>query len=237
MSTTVRVVHFSDWHGQWSPLPKADLYICTGDMLPNYPDIVKSSHTWSGYDRIISSDKEARLQTQWLESVVKLGSLRKKFLQNRGAPVVVVRGNHDFVDLGPWFGGEVFEINEDPTRTVEYCGLRIGGFRGIPYISGEWADEYEEQDLDAIIAQVPINDLDVMVSHAPPSGILADKYGSVLWTWKLNKSLYAEERLPSLFCFGHIHNACGTLEWDDGTVFSNAATTKNTIDLEIHETA
>lgn len=33
----MRIVHCSDWHGDWQKLPHADLYVITGDMFDNYP--------------------------------------------------------------------------------------------------------------------------------------------------------------------------------------------------------
>jgi len=245
MTSTVTICHFSDWHNEWRTLPEADIYVCTGDMLDNYPDFQKSSGGWGGSfgysGRIITASKEERLQKEWFQRSFfnkgrKLG-LRHWFPKScKNNPVVVVRGNHDFTNLGPMFGGEVFEVNKDPSRTVEYCGLKFGGFRGIPWIIGEWSDEMMQTDFYEIMERIP-NDLDVIVSHCPPAGFLDKYFGEKLGinayaNW-INKKMITGADLPKLFCFGHIHNQNGKLEHECGSIFSNAATTKQIIEIKL----
>lgn len=211
-----RIVHISDWHDQWSWLPEADLYICTGDMLPDLGD-------WA--DR----DMQRTLQSDVIDLYLEDGGWRK-YLGTKDAPVVVVRGNHEFIDLARGFGGDVWEVTEDPTRTHEVCGLKIGGFRGVPEIFGYWPDEMPEADLAEVIDQVP-NDVDIWISHCGPSGIRSDRWGSKAYASRLNRLMMEGKPMPRLYCFGHVHGGMGGTELDDGRIFSNAATIKRTIDL------
>jgi len=245
----VRICHFSDWHAQFNNLPEADVYVCTGDMLDNYPILKRNAGAVAvfgsfglQYSRTIDHEKEKNCQEQWFKKRFTdrgrpLG-LRHFFPKNcKHNPVVVVRGNHEFTDLGPMFGGEVFEIGFDSSAAVEYCGLKFGGFRGVPTLIREWCDEFEDPYFDDQVDRLP-NDLDVVVTHAPPWGFL-DGYNNehlgikALGSW-INSKQYDGTIMPRLFCFGHIHGRYGKLELDDGTIFSNAATGKRIINLEVN---
>jgi Icc-related predicted phosphoesterase len=274
----MRIVHASDWHGGTALLPKADIYVLTGDMLPNFPILhvrtwepkllqnriimwdpngpsVDPTIPWGGkpkgdiVGRTIDRDREKRLQDLWIKSV--LGSYRQIFATT-DAPVIVVRGNHDFTDLAQAVGGDVWEVSEDPTRTIDIGGLKFGGFRGIPWIAGEWSDEKRptklpgdvdrsdvksDEDLETILEQVP-NDIDVLVSHCPPEGVL-DTYGHSLGSQAVstyvNRRNYlgTQPRPLRAHLFGHIHECGGrTLQLGE-TLFSNAATKFNVIDIEV----
>jgi len=217
----VKIVHASDLHGQFIKLPESDMYIFSGDILSNF-----------GMTMDVVAEYEATAQTDWLRRKGK-GFLRK-FLGSPDAPVVVCRGNHDFIDLAPLFGGEVYEIQE-PYETHNILGLEVGGFRGINYICGDWSDEIDPTEFYNIMRKVP-SCLDIMVTHSPPHTILDGRFGekwgiNAFANW-INNQLYSNERLPKLFCFGHIHNDRGMLTWDDGTIFSNAATTFNEIEID-----
>ena len=245
----VKICHVSDWHDCWGYLPKADVYVVTGDMLNNNPVVEHKFYTknglsyFDGFERTINHIEEERLQREWFDNEFKSkGKNLRHFLGSSDAPVVVVRGNHDFTDLGPMFGGDYFEINEDPTRTYKRCGLVFGGFRGINYIAGEWADEKTDEEMQWIIEDLP-DGLDVVVSHVPPRGLLDEAfgchYGSQPLTNYINKRLYDDSlHMPKLFCFGHVHSSYGKIEWlvEDGdthdVVFSNASTNKMVIELE-----
>lgn len=225
----MKILHGSDWHGQFNKVPEADLYIFTGDMIQNYI-------TWDFDDyfsfgkRLIKPKHEASQQRQWMQ---KKGSMRK-FLGSPAAPVVVVRGNHEFTSLEPLFrDGPVYEINE-PTDVFEIDGLRIGGCRGVNYMVGEWSDELSDHDFLECVHKIP-RDLDILVTHSPPEGIL-DEYtkGRHLGSPALASYLQQcamDGKMPKAVCFGHIHEAFGTLIKYD-TVFSNAATGYNVFTIE-----
>ena len=72
---------------------------------------------------------------------------------------------------------------------------------------------------EQLYAAIP-EDTDVLVTHAPPYGIL-DRDGSILYG---SRELLEKVRAirPRLHLFGHIHKSHGTTS-DGVTVFSNAA--------------
>ncbi len=180
-------------------------------------------------DRTIDRESEAELQNLWIDREIEQGGFRRWFA-SPGAPVANVRGNHCFVNTGRMFGGEVWEVTEDASLTWEFGGLKFGGIRGINYIAGEWSDELDDLQWRIRMDTIP-NDIDVLLSHAPPRGILDkafEHYGSDALRSYVTKRAYAhedEQRYPPLKAhfFGHIHEAKGS-EIIEGTLFANAAT-------------
>jgi Icc-related predicted phosphoesterase len=232
----MRIVHASDWHGQWYPLQKADLYIITGDMYPNDPIVMN-------YTRQIIVEREIAFQNRWVDRMLKNHEpegFKKKFFKNPDAPVVTCGGNHDFIGFSRLFEGtEHYEI-EFGIEWYNVLGLKIGGSRGINYICGEWNDEMHDPDLDEKFGYLN-GDLDIVVSHAPPLGIrdgfFGEHYGVRALNTYINRCQYEEGwRLPKLFCFGHVHNQHGIEYKDCGgekVIFSNAATRHQVIDLDV----
>jgi len=251
----MRIVHFSDWHGDLFRLPPADLYACTGDMLPNFRifDIEVAGGRTVSWEQNLDllgepsvpqpagpfvkpppdPEREERLQTRYL-AWMGHGHGRALF-GTPDAPVVCCRGNHDFTDLAPMFaGGPVFEIGEDPTRTWSFAGSTFGGVRGMRKHRGRWSDELSDADF-ADRARKLSKDLDILVTHSPPEGIhdfMADGHGHV---GSPALRSFVERHDPSLaplkaHLFGHIHEAKGTSVLG-GTVFSNAARGWHVIDL------
>lgn len=219
----MRIVHFSDWH--WSferSLPEADLYVCTGDMLDNY-GIARPAPGFP-FGLAIEPEYEASRQRADVEAFVRARGFRR-LLGSPDAPVVCVRGNHDFMDLAPLFEGcnlvHEFIANEQ----IEVCGLRVTGHRGIPYIMGTWADETPRPDLLDRFRAMPRADL--YLTHYAPAGILDERLG-------LDgvASALARRHTDDSFihCFGHIHEAYGVAQFGSG-VFSNAATTWHVIEV------
>jgi Icc-related predicted phosphoesterase len=228
-------------------------------MLDNYPDITKrptqrggwaqDPHFLNRFSRKIVPEKEERLQNEWFQKkfIAKgrpLG-LRHFFPKNcKHAPVIVVNGNHDFTPLGPMFGGDVFQISNETSLSVDKCGLRFGGFPGVNRFTSEWFDEVDPPILGERINGMP-DDLDVVVSHMPPYGLGDMGYGEHIgsqeyYNW-INKRLYDDKlKMPKLFCFGHAHSGLGKITWDEleegdglGTIFSNAATGKQIIEIDV----
>jgi len=205
----IRVTHFSDWHSGTRPLPEADVYICTGDMLDN-----TSPPGWhiAWPDKL----KEEPYQKLW----VAKNKARLSALFPSGAVILCVRGNHDFIDLAPLFrdvkDGTVHEF-VDP-RTIEIQGIRFGGFRGVPPISGNWADEETERVLAAKCEA--LGPVDVLVTHGPARGILDFCPGGNVGSVSLRT--YVLEHKPRYHLFGHIHESAGQRITPD-TTFSNAA--------------
>lgn len=223
------ICHFSDWHGHWKKLPKADLYICTGDMYKDYLET-------SGAVNIRETHYKQSKENQKING--------RKLLGDPEAAVVVLRGNHDFLPLANFFGGDVHEIN-GPEDSFEFWGVKIGGMRGINYICGEWSDELREEESRDLALKLPL-DLDILVTHAPPHGI-RDKYlehqfgrmprtvhlGMQGLTNYLQRRSYTDKTTKKLrlHCFGHIHGEFGYERGGDNTLFSNAATGWNLIKM------
>ena len=256
----MRIVHISDWHGESNSLPEADLYVVTGDMLPNFCtfqyEMVDRSPlsinplkviNWpanmhllgcaaakkpkdSAYvGRITDPADEFSKQNRFIDIELQKGGFRRH-LGSHDAQVVVIRGNHDFVDLGRWFGGDVFEFGADGT-SFEFKGLKISGVRGINWIVGEWSDELTDPEWRDAMRLFP-DDCDMLLTHAPPRNILDSSYGShygadILASYVHRRMIKSDEDgakpLRAHF-FGHIHEANGS-ENIEGILFSNAATT------------
>jgi Icc-related predicted phosphoesterase len=246
----MKICHLSDSHGQLGILPQADLYLVTGDMLPNYPllRVLKDSMSPDGIVTIDPLDQEAitklprnsqvicrevneqreiKLQNEWINQ----NPFRKLTGLSESAPVVTVRGNHDFVGLKNWIGANVWEVDLDSTQTVSMLGLKIGGVRGINYMMGEWSDELSREEFDKRVEQLPF-DIDILISHSPAFGILdsTERYGSPSLASWINKRLHQKNKFTGHF-FGHVHESHGVRELG-GALFSNAATTVHLFNLE-----
>ena len=107
---------------------------------------------------------------------------------------------------------------------MRFGGLKIGGVRGVKYHRGRWSDELDAAEFDARVRRLP-PDLDVLLTHAPPEGILDAIPGESIGSPSLRGYVARHDpAAPPLkaHLFGHIHEAKGRLELG-GTVFSNAA--------------
>lgn len=212
------VVHFSDWHWQFQHLPPADLYVCTGDMLDDYPSREKKGldrHDRYGGWRI---EREYSRRQQEKAMANTAGQFRAKFLGAPAAPVVCLRGNHDWTDIAPLFDGDVRELVMN--EVAEIAGLRVTGHRGIPPINGAWNDEVNTGELIDRVIDMPLADL--YLTHYGPAGIgLSEPYG----LRGVVENLVGRPG-HALHCFGHIHERAGVRRVG-GVMFSNAATTYN----------
>jgi Icc-related predicted phosphoesterase len=118
---------------------------------------------------------------------------------------IIIAGNHDRpLDNGTsghlMFGRGVYLENE---------GITIDGlsFWGSPIneIEGSWAFN---RDHDIQVAAIPAQ-VDVLVTHGPPSGILdAPRHPNHRGSRELADKIYADP--PRLHIFGHIHDGYGT---------------------------
>lgn len=238
----MRLVHFSDWHWEFQQLPEADLYICSGDMFDNYPKRRErrgGPGTW--YDRdgpdawCIDPNHERVKQRAAAKHLFNNGGFGK-YMGSPGAPIVCVRGNHDFIELAPLFEGlDVTEIVGNEVH--EILGVKFTGHRGIPFIYGTWNDEVPVDQLQAYVNSMP--PVDVFVTHYPPEGILDNGWNGHRG-WGLegmartlqDKAKYdATSGFRALHCFGHIHEQGGQTVDHNGFIFSNAARGYNEIEL------
>lgn len=267
----LKIVHGSDWHGDFeshAPLPEADVYVLSGDMLPNFPNLTMRHWTggpyggsqvtdympydealklneqgWRWHTRKIVPEIEFERQNKWLLDLERSHSgtfkrtLREWLLPDSclDHPVVIVKGNHDFTNIGHFFArgwGNTYEITDDPSQSFNILGLKWGGCRGVNFMVGEWSDELEHSAWQEATQRLP-TDLDVLVTHSPPEGILDEYYGEHIGSGHLARYVGLKNHGLKLNCFGHVHNQGGKVEETGGCLFSNAATTVNVFDLEV----
>jgi Icc-related predicted phosphoesterase len=237
----MRIVHGSDWHWVFREVPEADLYIFTGDMMDNYPTREKpldrlridGSYGWR-----ISPENERIRQSEAIKHFVRDGGFRG-ILGSPDAPILCVRGNHDFVDLAALFEGCNLVHEFVDNEVIEILGKRVSGHRGIPYIYGSWSDEVQRPDLMDRVRAIP-DGIDMLLTHYPPALVLdmevssngrVDAYGLE----GMSNSVFNKLNSGGLHCFGHIHGSGGRIEKindpEFSMTFSNAATTFNVIDV------
>ncbi len=238
----MRIVHGSDWHWVFRSVPEADLYIFTGDMMDNYPtrqgpkDRMRADGVSYGWR--ISYENERLRQGEAVKHFVRDGGFRA-CLGSPDAPILCVRGNHDFMDLAPLFEGCNLVHEFVNNEVVEVLGKRASGHRGIPYIYGSWNDEMQRPDLMDRVRAIPDN-LDLLLTHYPPALVLdmevssngrVDAYGLE----GMSHVVFNKMNHGGAHFFGHIHGAGGRTEKIEdpefSMTFSNAATTFNVIDL------
>lgn len=232
----VRIVHFSDWHWSFRDLPEADLYVCTGDMFSNFP-VPLPGGGWK-----IDPLRERGLQLADAGVFARQGGFRR-LMGSPDAPVVCVRGNHDFADLTPLFEGCNLVHEFVDNEVIDVLGLQVTGHRGIPRIFGTWGDELERPFLMGRVRRM--GGCDLLLTHYPPAGVLdyeiirgrIESYGLD----GMLEELEARMSLMGIHCFGHIHG-CGGVVKETGPgsiiggegprrVFSNAACHVNTIEV------
>lgn len=213
----------SDFHGHTMKLPKADLVVVTGDMLPEFSM------------GAIDPQKEKIKQGIY----TKHNKFRES-LADPDVPVVAVNGNHCWVPYAPWIQGAVYEIGDKPCEFT-VLGYRFGGMRGVPIIMGTaYANQLSHEKARRRADQIP-NGLDFLVTHSPPLGILdgrGARFGLSAINTYLNRQIYDVEggHLPRAHFFGHVHECfdVDTRRDEDGRqiVFSNAATGFHLFDFD-----
>lgn|SRR5574337_1398691 len=230
----MRIVHASDWHGHARMCPEADLYVFTGDMLGNFPIVEFGPWGMTGWPQIVPKH-ERQMQARQIREFVGDGGM-SRFLGSPDAPVVCVRGNHDFVDLAPMFEGCNLVHEFVDNELVEVSGLRITGHRGIPYIGGYWNDETSKADLGDRYRAMPA--ADVYVTHYPPCGVMDssapegyDQRGAEHWGMEGLADFLLYRGAQALHCFGHVHEHGGLQKRFGDVIFSNAACNVNVIDF------
>jgi Icc-related predicted phosphoesterase len=195
----MKIFHASDTHHKPSLISScrmsmADLIILTGDILDNYGRNPP-------YMRIIPSVEE-KYQKEWLAE-----NAHDWANAIAGRPVVVCPGNHDFIDVVAYYeriGLKNFFSCEK--KVIELMGERFVGFREVPYIDDEWVGETPDLLMKKIVDGIFELDPTVLVTHAPPSGILDGVgYGVKALTSALQ---FRQHRIKAHF-FGHTHEHGG----------------------------
>jgi Icc-related predicted phosphoesterase len=208
--------HASDLHGRYSMLEGVELpdaWVITGDFFPN-----------RGRDQTGRIEREAEVahQVRWWRNK---GPAVMRLLGGR--PVLWVGGNHDFVNLAGLlkvskYAGGAFDVADTP---ADIGGHRFAGFREVPYMSGEWVGE--SRDLAWRVAGAMDADPTVLLTHAPPAGILDDDgmgtRGHGGGVSPLTTALTWRPHRIVAHLFGHIHEHGGRDTEEMGIRFYNGA--------------
>lgn len=129
---------------------------------------------------------------------------------------IFVAGNHD----GCMADASLEGLPEN-VHYLNNSGVTIDGvsFYGVPMLAEVVDGEIRHLERYDLIDE----NVDVLVTHCPPMGILDNTDGKVLYGSPL-----LLERLtaitPKMNLFGHVHDAYGMVEWK-GMTFCNAAVT------------
>ena len=187
----MKIAAFSDCHWLYEDIkkfPKADICIFAGD--------------WSGDGVFIY---ETVRFVNWFS---KLPYLYK----------IVIPGNHDFYcQYNINICKQLFEangINLLIDEEIEVNGLKIYGTPWSPFFNN-WAFMLNEEELKNKFRHIPSN-LDILITHTPPKGILDNNLGSNALLERVN------EIKPKINIFGHIHEGYGKFENKD-TKFYNVS--------------
>jgi Icc-related predicted phosphoesterase len=197
----MKVLATSDLHGVLPEIDDCDVLIIGGDVCPDHP-IGK-------VERYALVNNGSDYQLEWLDTDFRrwLNSLNE-----RGISVVGIAGNHDFVfermkaavaELHlPW----TYLLDEE----VEVAGLRIYGTPWVPGLP-RWAFHASDGALVARAATIP-RDLDILISHGPPYGILdfvAPQFGSLHVGDVALRNALEDDLNPQVLVCGHIHEQYG----------------------------
>ena len=225
----IRIAHISDTHDHPSIVRavsgfECDVIVLSGDNISNKGRIPLMGG-WGGSGSRIHPPSERKYQGTWFRKVAK------KWVDDfRGRPVVHVPGNHDFIGIERWlrhYGhGHVYTISEE-RPFVDVCGKRFSGFREIPYMEGEWMGEC--RDFVPMIDRSFACNPDILVTHAPPGGILDGPNGYGIPA--LASALFYQEHKVTHHLFGHAHEDGGKVVTEGGITFSNAACHLNIIEV------
>jgi Icc-related predicted phosphoesterase len=133
---------------------------------------------------------------------------------------IIIPGNHEFILEEPRSRSAITNAILLVDSGVEVEGLKIWGSPVTPLYGGAFGKSRAE-DCKKHWAQIP-EDLDILVTHGPPLGILDQGPGSERHEGcpELREAVLLAR--PQLHVFGHIHAGYGTLRTSD-TLFVNAS--------------
>ena len=210
----MRILHISDTHG-YAPdlLEDVDVVVHSGDLLPNRTLGLRAI--------------EEPFQKMWIE---QHGEKLRAWLRDR--PLLLVHGNHDFIDAVPVLRSVGIDAHGLDDRRFLFDGVVFYGFPHVPYFSGEWNFECGPRDLDARVQGIDLDGVDVLVAHAPIFGLRdrnadGERCGSKPMRALLKASSYS----PRWYLHGHIHESAGVQRWIRDIDISNAACTQRVITL------
>lgn len=196
----MKIIHISDTHGVHNKLIIEDC-----DVLVHSGDFSDGSH------------KSTLNFLKWFSN------LKPKYK-------ILVAGNHD-----KWFEDIHKKVNKEEFRKDLYEQYKIIylmddsvtinniKFYGTPYSLEfyNWSFMEYEEELSEIYRNIPL-DIDVLISHGPPKGILDMTYTNK--NVGSSSLVYIIEKIKSIkaVLFGHIHESYG-LEVNNNIIYSNAS--------------
>jgi Icc-related predicted phosphoesterase len=216
----VRLAHLSDTHG----LPRkgipddCEIVVHTGDLCPNRT---------RGVVHV-----EVPYQTSWLQTTAPQW---ERWLDGRH--MVMVTGNHDFVDVAAVLAENGLSVHSAAKLPVELGGLVFHGHGLVPPITGEWAGETPEGGLIEATARVLEHEPDVLLLHCPLKGYLDAPFvgsfghGVHIGSSGIRDAIRYSTWKPQVILHGHCHEQGGRQDLFDGIPVHNSATTLRVIDL------
>lgn len=143
---------------------------------------------------------------------------------------IMIAGNHDgSLELDNSFIKEYKSIVYLQHEFIEIAGLKIFGSPYTPEFCN-WAFNVRRDQLHEYWKDIP-SDLDILITHGPPKGILdiGEHFGNLEYCGCKALMKKVLEVKPKIHCFGHIHNNhsninSGTRMINDiETIFINAS--------------
>lgn len=190
----MRVVCLSDTHGDFEKVTVPD-----GDLLIHCGDATN-----------VGSTRETKDFLLW-------------FVSHPHKYKVFIAGNHDMF----WDSDDdrSFKFGENMTylqnKSLEIEGLKLYGTPVIPLLA-RWAFEEPPSERQKIFAQIPY-DLDILISHVPPMGILDwNQIYEIEYGCPFMRS-EVEKKKPKFHVFGHIHEQGGRRLTTEHTEFINCS--------------
>lgn len=193
----IRIAHISDTHlRDFNPEP-ADILIHSGDAL-NYGDAAE---------------------------LVRFRHCLEQIKDNYKL-IIYTPGNHDCtfeVDLPfatSFLKETIPNIEVLHERAIDFEGYKIYGTSFQPFFCN-WAFNILDPNKLALIYEGIPDDVDILITHCPPLGILDNNYQGRFGSAELANRLPKLTKLK-LHCFGHIHGGHGIFK-NGETTFSNGA--------------
>jgi Icc-related predicted phosphoesterase len=126
----------------------------------------------------------------------------KEILNNRGKPVYIIPGNHD---LTRWTdSGNIINIHG---KRIDLDVFNLVGYRWTPLDRTE-----EEQKRDIRKLKRLVDENTILVTHAPPSGIMESELldtGQTISYGSRAIRRMVDKKTPRLNLFGHVHGRFG----------------------------
>lgn len=209
----MKILHVSDNHGYLGDeLLPAHFIVHTGDFCPNRTFGIRSI--------------EETYQPYWIET--RAAELRA-WIGDR--PILVVHGNHDFVDTVPHLRRAGIEAYNLDDKRVDLFGLIFHGFPWVPWF-GDWNNMIGNTELTLRTNALDLEGVDVLAMHSPIYGVLdRNQDGERCGSKPMREYLQNATHVPRYVLHGHIHESHGLQSWSRGMIVSNAATTQRVIDV------